>query len=84
MFDLEADPQEINDLADDPTYRDIRDELAAKILADWDPETIIADMAAKRDSKELLKSWSRSVLPLDHHRWKLLKEYNWLDEETQS
>ncbi len=84
LFDLEADPREINDLADDPSYRDIRDGLSAKILANWKPEAIIADMAAKRESKELLKSWSRSVLPPDCHRWKLLEEDNWLDEETQS
>jgi len=82
LFDIEADPQETNDLADDLTYRDIRDGLTAKILTDWDPETIIADMAAKRESKELLKSWSRSVLPRDHHRWQLLEKDNWLDEET--
>ena len=82
LFDIEADPQETNDLADDLTYRDIREGLTAKILTDWDPETIIADMAAKRESKELLKSWSRSVLPRDHHRWQLLENDNWLDEET--
>ena len=63
LFDLEADPREINDLAADSSYRDIRDGLTARILADWNPETIIADMAARRQSKELLKSWSRSVLP---------------------
>ena len=83
LFDLEADPREINDLADDPGYRDIRDGLTARILADWNPETISADMAARRQSKELLKSWSRSVLPPDCHRWKLLEEDNWLDEEAQ-
>ncbi|MFC1832371.1 sulfatase-like hydrolase/transferase [Thermodesulfobacteriota bacterium] len=82
LFDIEADPQETNDLADDMTYRDIRDGLTAKILTGWDPETIIADLAAKRESKELLKSWSRSVLPRDHHRWQLLENDNWLDEET--
>ena len=73
---------QIADIADDMTYRDIRDGLTAKILTDWDPEAIIADLAAKRESKELLKSWSRSVLPRDHHRWQLLENDNWLDEET--
>ena len=38
----------------------------------------------KRESKEMLKSWSCSVLPPDHHRWKLREEDNWLDEETPS
>ena len=83
LFDLETDPLEVNDLADDPAFRDIRDQLVAKILVDWDPESIIDSMAAKRESKELLKSWSRSVQPADQHRWKLLEEFNWLDEETQ-
>ena len=81
---LEADPQEKNDLAAYPTFRDVRDNLAAKILADWDPEAVIADMAVRRESKELMKAWGHSVLPPDTHRWTLLEEYNWLDEEFSS
>ena len=84
LFDLEADPQEINDLADDPTYRDICESLVARIMADWNPAAIIADMTAKRESKELLKSWSRSVLPRDQYRWQLREEDNWLDENDPS
>ena len=84
LFDLEADPQEKNDLAANPSCRDVRDSLIAKILADWDPEAVIADMAMRRESKELLKAWGHSVLPPDTHRWTLLEEYNWLDEEISS
>ena len=84
LFDLETDPQEINDLADDPTYRDICESLVARIMEDWNPEAIIADMTSRRESKELLKSWSRSVLPADQYRWELREEDNWLDEDELS
>ena len=36
LFDLEADPGEWNNVADDPAYRSRRDEMEKIILKDWD------------------------------------------------
>ena len=47
LFDSEVDPEEVRDLADDPSYRQIREELHAALLAIVDPEAV--DAEAKRD-----------------------------------
>ncbi len=81
MFDLEADPGEINDLGQDPSKKDIRDHLLGKVLAHWDPEEINAVMAKRRAQKELLGQWSHNVNPEDTYRWQLRMEDNWLDND---
>lgn len=40
LFDLEADPHEWNNLANDPAHEKIRQQLKAEILAQFDPEAI--------------------------------------------
>lgn len=79
MFDLDADPGEMNDLGTDPAKKDIREHLLGKIMTNWDPESIKTTMAARRAQKELLGKWSRAVKPEDTHRWQLKMEDNWLD-----
>ena len=37
LFDLEADPEEQNDLTASAAHLRIRDELQAALLAEWDP-----------------------------------------------
>ena len=36
LYDLESDPHEINNLADDPNYREIREELRNRLVAHID------------------------------------------------
>ena len=38
LFDLSKDPDEWNDIAGDPVYREIREELEEIVLEDWDYE----------------------------------------------
>ena len=40
LFDLEADPEESNDLGEDPAFSDIRKTCYAKLLEICDPEAI--------------------------------------------
>jgi choline-sulfatase len=40
LFDLAADPGELNDLADDPAYAAARTELWAMLTDGWDPEDV--------------------------------------------
>jgi choline-sulfatase len=81
LFDLASDPQESRDLAEDPKYAAIRDDLTAKVLVAWDPDDIARRMAEHRRRKELLSAWSRRVEPPDSYRWTLKMEDNWLAEE---
>jgi choline-sulfatase len=40
LFDLEADPRECENRIDDPDCQEVREELYAMLVEDWDPETI--------------------------------------------
>ena len=40
LFDLDKDPEELNDLADDPTYAEIRADFEARLRARLDPEAV--------------------------------------------
>ena len=40
LFDLEEDPDELNDLAGSPEHADLQARLMEELLADWDPEEI--------------------------------------------
>ena len=54
LFDLDADPDEINNLIDDPAYADIASSLEARLREIVDPE--VADKAAKSDQAALVES----------------------------
>ena len=47
LFDLEADPDELDDLGGDPSTRVVRDELEAELRRVCDPEAV--NLRAKRD-----------------------------------
>ena len=40
LFDLQADPHELDDLASDPGHRDVRDALVGLVLKNWSPDEI--------------------------------------------
>ena len=40
LFDLSADPHEVVNLASDPAYANVRDDLIALVLDDWSPDEI--------------------------------------------
>lgn len=46
LFDLEADPGEWNDLAEDPAYRKIAEELKGLIFATFDPDALEQELRA--------------------------------------
>ncbi|HJP14716.1 MAG: sulfatase-like hydrolase/transferase [Nitrospinota bacterium] len=53
LFDLEADPEEQNDLAPSPVYREILGEMEAALREIVDPEGV--DRMAKRDQAALIE-----------------------------
>mgnify|MGYP001263102527 CR=1 FL=1 len=79
LFDLALDPDELDDLAEDPTYAAVRDRLMERILADWDPEHIARRMRQRLADKSLLAAWGQAVRPKDSIRWPLAAEQNRLD-----
>lgn len=81
LFDLAADPDERDDLANDPTHAPVRERLAARVLEGWDPEQVAARIRERRRDKDILGAWARQVRPPDEFRWNLLPEHNRLDPE---
>jgi choline-sulfatase len=79
LFDLERDPREMHDLAEDPAYRSVREALVARVLAGWDPHAIARRVLQRRRDKEILAAWCRTVRPPDTYRWPLKAEDNWLE-----
>jgi len=79
LFDLAADPDEMDDLAEVPAHRAMRDRLQARLLADWDPVAIDARMRARRADKDVIGAWARNIRPADLHRWELTPDQNRLE-----
>jgi len=82
LFDLEADPRERNDLAQHAQHAKTRDDLLARVLDGWDPDAISARIRARRQEKDVIDRWARSVRPQDAFRWNLLPEHNRLEPEA--
>ncbi len=81
LFNLRDDPREMEDRAADPGCGEIRDELLNRVLRDWDPEWVMARMAALREDQKILGAWARQVKPPDRYRWPLLSGMDYLDED---
>ncbi len=63
LFDLDADPDELRDLADDPKYASMRDALLSRVMADWDPHAIQRDAMARREDYKILRRWGQAAQP---------------------
>ena len=48
LFDLEADPEELHDLAGDPAHAALLREMEARLRAMLDPEAVDAEAEARR------------------------------------
>lgn len=80
LFDLEADPDELQDLAEEPGHKALRKALTARVLEGWEPDQIALRMAGKAANKRLLSAWAKAVQPAEQHLWEVKMEDNWLDE----
>jgi choline-sulfatase len=78
LFDLETDPHEREDLAEDARHGAVRDALVAKVLAGWDPDRIRQRMLERRADKDLLGAWARRMHPPNQYLWEFKPEENWL------
>ena len=82
LFDLQEDPHELHDRAEDPACGDIRAALTQRILEGWDPAAIARQLQAKEAENRLIETWARSTRPADTHRWPLLSSMARLEEPT--
>lgn len=78
LFDLANDPDELEDLAEEPRCAGLRNGLIARVLADWNPDEIARHMARKVTNKRLLADWAKAVRPAESHLWEIKIADNWL------
>ena len=51
------------------------------MLADWEPETIIAKMRDIRADNKILSAWTKAVQPEEMIRWEMTPEMEYLASE---
>ena len=69
LFDLEEDPDELNDLGERAKHSEVREVLLRKLRADWDPVHIAERMRERRSEKNVIDAWARSVRPKSELVW---------------
>jgi choline-sulfatase len=81
LFDLQDDPHELHDLAENPRHAVLREQLLARVTADWDGGTVARRMAKRRRDKDLLGAWARKTAPPSTYLWPVQPEQNRLDRQ---
>ena len=54
LFDLDKDPGEMHNLADDPGYAEARQRLMKLVLHGWDPEALDAAVRIEQNRRTLI------------------------------
>jgi len=81
LFDLDADPHELDDLSSDPAHQETVDQLTAEVLDGWDPEVIRAKINELGKDMLIQTNWTQNVQPPDSIRWNMKPEMSYLDDE---
>ncbi len=76
LFNLDEDPGEWDDLAEDPACREVREELHRRVLEDWSAAQIEAELAERAPGHALLAKWFRGVEPPQPEQWVAAPEDN--------
>jgi choline-sulfatase len=79
LFNLREDPGELVNRAEDPGCQAILADLTGAVLDGWDPDRIVARMAAKKKDVPILRDWARHTHPEERYLWDLRGEMNRLD-----
>jgi choline-sulfatase len=82
LFDLEDDPDEAYDLADDPKLADIRSHLTAEVLEAWDPVKIASIVRIREREKAILHEWATQTRPEQRNQRALHRSESWLDPSS--
>jgi choline-sulfatase len=84
LFNLAADPQELDDLGADTATATIRDELRADALAGWSAAAMEAALARRARDREVMVAWNRQVRLAEPAHWTVDPAYNIFPDAAQS
>ena len=84
LFNLKEDPDELVNRAADPGCRETVRELRSRLLADWNPEQVRAQMAANRARHQIHHGWARATQPRSEHLWDMSGQMFYLDQAGDS
>ena len=79
LFNLNEDPDELNDRSSDPACQNMIKDFTARILDGWNPDTIAQNLIDRNKDTRILTSWGRQVKPADTVRWDLRPEMDFLE-----
>jgi arylsulfatase A-like enzyme len=71
LYDMERDPAEQHDRADDPAYAADRARLEARVLADWDPVAVLGRLQLQQRRGGVLRPWAARTHPAEQYRWSM-------------
>ncbi len=63
LFNLEEDPEELNDLGTDPAHGPVRRSLLDRLYADWNPAHVAHRSAELTRDMQVLSKWGQRVKP---------------------
>ena len=79
LFNLAKDPEELENLAEDPLLANTVSELKSILMADWSPDLVSRKMEKLGSVNSLLEKWGGNTQVQDTVRWQLEPGMNFLD-----
>jgi choline-sulfatase len=81
LFNVEADPEEKNDLGSDPRHAVVRKELAADAAGHWNGPEMIRQFEEDRKHDRIMRKWVVNSKQVNLEHWQGEKKNNYLLEE---
>lgn len=79
LFDLANDPDELQDVSNEPKLAQTRDELEISVLDGWNPNEIEQRLTERAAEMEIIRTWATNTQPEDTHRWELMAGMDYLE-----
>lgn len=69
LFNLQDDPQEFTNLAGEPQWRHVREQLHQRALSGWDPGRAMQIIERRNRDRGMLVQWRRAQVREDPDHW---------------
>jgi len=61
MYDLDADPHELENIIDHPDYEKVAAKMKAELLADWDPEAVLQSCLQSQKERLFIQNTTQGI-----------------------